>query len=472
MTCSAQRRWLGAVLLGPLPSLARAAEVDGSALGLVWIVPFVGVLASIALMPLLAARAWHHHMGKIALGWAAAFVVPFALLHGVDATFAALAHAALLEYLPFLVLLFALYTVAGGIGIFGNLHGSPRVNVALLAIGALLANVMGTTGAAMVLVRPLIRANDARRHNAHVLVFFIFVVGNAGGALTPLGDPPLFLGFLNGVSFFWTTRALFAPTATLVGALLVLFYALDRHLYRKAGEVRPPWQDPTPDSRLRIEGSWNVVLLVAIAGCVLASGAYRADVRFDVFGSRMELQNVLRDLVLLAIAGVSLAITPRTVHVANGFNWGPIREVAKLFAAIFVTIVPAIAILKAGENGAARVLVHAVSGPGGEPNDAMFFWLTGMLSSVLDNAPTYLVFFNLAGGDAATLMAHQETLVAISAGAVFMGALTYVGNAPNFMVRAIAEDRGIRMPSFFGYLLWSLPILLPLFALLTFVFFR
>ncbi len=463
---------LAALGTGWIPAMASAADIDGRAMGLGWIVPFVGILASIALFPLLAPKVWHHHAGKIALAWAAAFVLPFGALFGVDAASSALAHAALLEYLPFVILLFALYTVAGGIGVFGNLHGSPGVNVALLATGAVLANLMGTTGAAMVLVRPLIRANDARRHNVHVLVFFIFIVGNAGGSLTPLGDPPLFLGFLQGVSFFWTTTAMLAPTTTLVGALLAIFWLLDRHLFRKAGESRPAWADPTPDTRLRLEGWINIALLFAIAGSVLASGIWRPGIAYDVVGAHIELQDLVREVVLVVIAAVSLALTPRAIHAANGFSWGPMQEVAKLFAAIFVTIVPAIAILRAGQDGAAAALVRAVVAPDGGPDNAMYFWLTGLLSAVLDNAPTYLVFFNLAGGDALTLMAHRETLEAISGGAVFMGALTYVGNAPNFMVRAIAEDRGIRMPSFFGYLAWSVPVLVPLFVLLTFLYFR
>ena len=472
-----RRAWIGRsralalVVLACASTAAHAADLDGAALGLVWIIPFAGVLASIALMPLFAARVWHHHFGKIAFGWAAAFIVPFAATFGPGAALGGLAHAALLEYLPFVVLLFALYTVSGGIGIFGDLHGSPGTNVALLAIGALLANVMGTTGAAMVLVRPLIRANDNRRHNVHVLVFFIFIVANAGGSLTPLGDPPLFLGFLNGVSFFWTTRAMLGPTLTLCGGLLLAFYALDRYLYAKAGEERPAILDPTPDSRLRLEGRGNIALLAAIVAAVLMSGLWHPGVSFDVFGTPLELQDLARDGLLVLIAWISLRTTPASVHEANGFNWGPMQEVAKLFAAIFVTIIPAIAILKAGEAGSMAALTRLVTSADGTPNNAMYFWLTGLLSAFLDNAPTYLVFFNLAGADARYLMAHRETLEAISGGAVFMGALSYIGNAPNFMVRAIAEDRGVRMPSFFGYLLWSVPILVPMFALLTFLFF-
>lgn len=451
---------------------AHAAGFGGESLSIAWMLPFAGMLASIALLPLVAPALWHHHFGKIAVGWAAAFVVPFAVVFGGVEASHQVAHAALLEYLPFVILLFALYTVSGGIGVFGNLHGSPVTNVALLALGAVLANLMGTTGAAMVLVRPLIRANDHRKHNVHVLMFFIFLVANAGGALTPLGDPPLFLGFLNGVSFFWTTTAMLAPTLTLCGALLAIFFVLDSYLYRKAGEVRPAVMDSSPDTRIRIRGKVNVLLLVAVVACVLMSGFWRPGISFELLGTPLELQNLARDVLLMAIALLSLWITPREVHDVNGFNWAPMQEVAKLFAAIFVTIIPAIAILKAGDAGALSSLTRLVTNAAGEPNNPMYFWLTGVLSAFLDNAPTYLVFFNLAGADATYLMAHRHTLEAISGGAVFMGALSYIGNAPNFMVRSIAEDRGIRMPSFFGYMLWSVPILVPLFVVLTFLFFR
>ncbi len=461
---------IGALALVASP--AGAADFSGSALTLAWILPFAGILLSIAVLPLLVPALWHRHFGKIALAWAAAFLIPFALAFGTTEAIHQLAHAALLEYLPFVILVFALYTVSGGIGVLGNLHGSPGTNVALLAIGAVLANLMGTTGAAMVLVRPLIRANDQRKHNVHVIVFFIFLVGNAGGSLTPIGDPPLFLGFLSGVSFFWSTRAMLGPTLTLCGALLAIFYVVDRFLYARAGEVRPASSDPTPDSPLQIAGKRNIPLIVAIVAAVLMSGFWRPGIAFDVLGTTLELQNLLRDGLLLAIALLSLRTTPQAVHEANGFNWVPMQEVAKLFAAIFVTIIPAIAILQAGNAGALSALTRMVTTADGTPNNAMYFWLTGSLSAFLDNAPTYLVFFNLAGADANYLMAHRETLEAISGGAVFMGALSYIGNAPNFMVRSIAEDRGIRMPSFFGYMLWSVPILVPLFVVLTLLFFR
>ncbi len=430
--------------------------VDGAALSAAWGLPFAGMLLSIALMPLAAPRAWHHHHGKIALGWALAFLLPCAAVFGAGAAGGALLHTLGGEYIPFIVLLTALYTAAGGIHLRGNLHGRPALNTALLAAGALLASVMGTTGASMLLIRPLIRANHNRRRVVHVIVFFIFIVGNAGGSLTPLGDPPLFLGYLQGVAFFWTLRHLFPETLFLLGALLALFFAIDRWCYRQEG-VLP--QHPTPGTpRFGLDGAINLLPLAAIVALVLAGGALPA---------------WLRDAGLALLTLVSLAITPRAVREANQFSWAPMQEVAKLFAGIFLTMIPVLAMLQAGEAGAFAAVARAVAGADGQPLPAAYFWASGVLSAFLDNAPTYLVFFNLAGGDAPTLMSTlAPTLAAISAGSVFMGALTYIGNAPNFMIKAIAEDRGIRMPGFFGYMLWSCSILLPLFAVMTFIWFR
>jgi Na+/H+ antiporter NhaD/arsenite permease-like protein len=451
---------------------AVAGEIDGAALGLLWVLPFAGILLSIALMPLLAPLFWHHNYGKIAAGWALAFIVPFALLHGWGAALHLVLHTALLEYLPFIILLLALFTVSGGIEIRGNLQGTPAVNTAFLGAGTLLASWTGTTGAAMLLIRPLLRANESRRRNVHIVVFFIFLVANIGGSLTPLGDPPLFLGFLKGVSFFWTASHLLLPMLLCAAILLLLFYLLDRFLYAREPHT-PIGPDPAPGHRLGIGGWSNVLLLAGVVGSVLMSGVWKPGVTYTVSGTEIELQNILRDALLLAIAGVSYFTTPRRIHRGNQFGWGPIQEVAKLFAGIFVTIIPVIAILRAGPNGVLAPLVALVTAPEGEPVNAAYFWLTGTLSSFLDNAPTYLVFFNLAGGDAQQLMGPMaSTLAAVSAGAVFMGANTYIGNAPNFMVKAIAEERGVMMPSFFGYMAWSFAILVPLFILQTWVFFH
>lgn len=444
--------------------------MDGTTLSPLWGVPFAGLLLSIALMPLLAPAFWHHHYGKVTAAWALAFLLPFALRFGFGVTSHEFVHALLGEYIPFIFLLTALFTVAGGIHIRGNLHGAPGLNTAILAIGAVLASVMGTTGASMLLIRPLIRANDNRAHKVHVVVFFIFIVSNIGGSLTPLGDPPLFLGFLKGVDFFWTAKNIAPDTLFLVVVLLALFWLIDRHLYRKEG-VLPV--DPTPDTRgIGFDGARNFWLLGAIVGLVLMSGLWKSPVVFDVFGTPVGLPGLVRDIGLLAVTGVSLWITPRSVHADNQFGWAPMAEVAKLFAGIFLTIVPVIAMLKAGTSGPFGAVVAAVTRPDGQPDPAMYFWATGVLSSFLDNAPTYLVFFNTAGGDAQALMTTgAATLAAISAGAVFMGANTYIGNAPNLMVKAIAEDRGVKMPSFFGYMAWSVGILVPLFIVTTFLFF-
>ena len=467
---SARLLLLACALLSPL--WAAAAEIDASRFSPLWGVPFAGLLLSIALLPLLAPSFWHHHFGKVAAAWSLAFLLPFAASFGVPATAAALAHVLLAEYIPFVILLTALFTVAGGIFIRGNLHGSPGLNTAILAIGAVLASFMGTTGASMLMIRPLIRANDNRVHQAHLVVFFIFIVSNAGGSLTPLGDPPLFLGFLKGVDFFWTVKHIFPETLFLVGALLAIFYALDSWYYHRREEVRPV--DPTPDTgRVGFDGARNFWLLGAIVGLVLLSGFWKSPVSFEVAGTAVGLPGLVRDAGLVLITLLSLRITPRQVHADNQFSWGPMQEVAKLFAGIFLTIVPVIAMLRAGRDGPFGAVIAAVTRPDGSPDPAMYFWASGALSSFLDNAPTYLVFFNTAGGDPQVLMTRlAPVLAAISAGAVFMGANTYIGNAPNLMVKAIAEERGVKMPSFFGYMAWSGAILVPLFIAMTFIWFR
>ena len=457
----------GCLFAGP----AFAAEgLDGAAMSPLWAIPFGGVLLSIALGPLLFPHFWHGHYGKLALFWALLAMAPLLWTYGARATAGAAFHALALDYLPFILMLFALFTAAGGLVIRGNLHGSPLVNTGLLLGGSLLASLIGTTGASMVLIRPLIRANDNRRHNVHVFVFFIFLVANIGGALTPLGDPPLFLGFLRGVDFFWTATHLWRQTALALVILLALFFVIDSWLYRKEG-VTP--RDPTPDSDLRVTGLVNVALIGVAVGAIIMSGVWKPGLGVTVLGARLELQNGLREAVMIGVGLASLALTKKADRMANGFDWEPLVEVAKLFAAIFICIIPVMAMLQAGASGAFAPLVGLVTRPEGGANDIAYFWLTGMLSSFLDNAPTYLVFFELAGGDPARLMGAQaSTLAAISLGAVFMGANSYIGNAPNFMVYAIARGAGVRMPSFLGYLLWSGAILPSLFVLLTFVFLR
>ncbi|MGD9835659.1 MAG: sodium:proton antiporter, partial [Piscinibacter sp.] len=366
------RRFIALAALLLASGSAAAAEVDGAALAAWWGVPFAGMLLSIALMPLLAPKVWHHHYGKIAAGWALAFMLPYALLHGAGAAGSALVHALVAEYIPFIILLTALFTAAGGIYIRGNLHGSPVLNTGLMGIGAVLASLMGTTGASMLLIRPLIRANDNRKHVVHVVVFFIFIVSNAGGSLTPLGDPPLFLGFLKGVDFFWTVQHIFPETLFLVGTLLVLFFAIDSYWYRKEG-VLP--QDPTPDTKkFGIDGGINFLPLLAVVALVLMSGTWKPGISFDVFGTPVELQQLVRDAGLIGVTLVSLAITPKSVRDDNQFSWAPMQEVAKLFIGIFLTMIPVLAMLKAGEAGAFAAGTRAVTGAHGQPQPWAYIW--------------------------------------------------------------------------------------------------
>ena len=458
------RRLTLAVAAIVLPSAAHAADLDGAQMGWPWALPFAGILLSIATGPLLFPKFWHAHYGKIAAAWALLTLAPLAIAFGASSALAAFVHAVLAEYMSFIILLFALYVVAGGILITGTLRGGPLVNAGILVLGTAMASIVGTTGAAMILVRPLIRANAARKNNVHVVIFFIFLVANIGGALSPLGDPPLFVGFLRGVDFFWTTTHLAYETAIVAVLVLGLFLALDIWLARsepKSAAASEP---------LRLRGLINLPLIACIIGAILLSAAWKPGIDIDVYGTHVALQNLVRDGALIVIALGSLWLTPEEHRKANDFTWEPIAEVAKLFAGIFVCIIPVLAMLEAGHDGPFGWLLKAVTAHDGSPHAVAYFWLTGLLSAFLDNAPTYLVFFQLAGGDAAELMGKlSATLAAISMGAVYMGALTYIGNAPNFMVYAIANERGVKMPSFFGYMLWSCAVLLPVLSLLTFL---
>jgi len=443
----------------------------GSILPLWSIIPFVGILLSIALMPLFFPHFWHHHFPKVAAFWSLVLAVPFLFFFKGAAVYS-IAHIFLADYIPFIILLWALFTVSGGIYIKGSLKGTPAINCLLLLIGTLLASIIGTTGASMLLIRPILRSNSWRLHKVHTIVFFIFLVSNIGGALTPLGDPPLFLGFLHGVPFFWTFKLLpqmaFASTI-----LLFLYLIMDSYWYKKEDKSALQQSEVEP---LRIEGKLNLIFLVGIIGGVLFSGIVRMG-EINIFGISQTIENLIRDAILVAMGILSLIFTRPETRKGNDFSWAPIAEVAYLFAGIFMTIIPALAILKAGENGALAWLIKSVNTP------AHYFWAAGALSSFLDNAPTYLTFFNSALGKfypgmpeaqavASLIVDKIPYLAAISAGAVFMGANTYIGNAPNFMVKSIAEEAGVKMPSFFGYMFkYSLPILLVLFIVMTFIFY-
>lgn len=454
---------------GPAFAAAREISVSGAGLSFVWLLPFAGMLASLALLPIIAPDFWHRRTGLIALFWALALLVPLAARFGIGAATYELAHMALLEYVPFVILIGSLFAITGGIYIGGALHGGPILNATFLVIGLILASFVGTTGASMILIRPLIRANDDRRHNVHIVIFFIFLVSNIGGALTPLGNPPIFLGYLMGVDFFWALKSLWAPTAVLSALLLIAFVAVDAYLYRKEGRTKPV----SSESPLYVRGLVNAPLIFLLIAAAVVSGSARSSLgTISVLGAVVPWSGILRDGFLIVLAGASIVLTPDICRKQNEFNWKPVLEIAKLFAGIFITIIPVTAILQANSEGVFAPL-FALLGTADAPNNAAYFWLTGLLSSFLDNAPTYLMFFHAAGGDPEQLMGPMaHTLAAISAGAAFMGGGTYVGNAPNFMVKAIAEHQGVKMPSFFGFMAWSLVFLAPSFILLTFLFFR
>ncbi len=442
-----------------VPFAARASGAAALALGErlpAWsVAPFAVMLLSIAVLPLAVPRFWERNRNKalVSLVLGAPVALWVAALEP-----AAVAHAAH-EYVAFIVLLGALFVISGGIVVRGTLAGTPGLNAALLGAGAVLASLIGTTGASMVLVRPLLRANSVRRDRAHVFVFFIFVVANAGGLLTPLGDPPLFLGFLRGVPFLWTLR-LFPIWLFVNGALVLLFYVVDSTIFRKEDLATPGDLDEVAVAHqvpVHVAGGLNLVWLAGVVGVLVAAGT-------------LGLPKGVPELAMAALVGIAWATTPRALREENGFGFSPILEVAALFAGIFATMIPALAVLNA--RGAAL----------GIDAGWKFFWASGILSSFLDNAPTYLTFASVGSGLLGTdatnlgaLLAHPEgprVLLAVSAGAVLMGANTYIGNGPNFMVKAIAELAGVPMPGFFRYMLWSGTILLPLFGAVTWVFFR
>ena len=457
-----------------LPAISLAADLNGSTLNLLWGLPFAMILLSIALGPLFFSYIWHHHFGKITAFWTLSFLIPFSLIFGAETGIHTVVHALVEEYIPFILLLLALYTISGGILVWGDLNGTPKLNTALLAVGTALASIMGTTGAAMLMIRPLLKANQTRVHRVHIVIFFIFLVANIGGGLTPLGDPPLFLGFLKGVDFMWTVKHMLAPVLISTVILLAAFYFIDNRFFKQERIAQDTLAQQEKPEKIAIFGKWNFLLLAGVVGAVLMSGLWKPEhPGFEILGSRYALQNLVRDVILIALTAVSMAITPKQVRAGNEFNFEPIAEVGKLFLGIFITIFPVLSILKAGEAGALGGVVSLVHDTAGHPINTMYFWMSGILSAFLDNAPTYLVFFNMAGGDAQALMTGPlfHTLLAVSMGSVFMGALTYIGNAPNFMVKAIAEQRGVPMPTFFGYMMWSVAFLIPVFIVHTLVFF-
>lgn len=452
-----------------------AHEAVSEALPVWSIIPFVGMLLSIAIFPLVKPEWWEKNMLWVALAWSAIFVIPFAVAYGPGEALFRVLESVLLDYIPFIVLLLGLFVVAGGIALKGTLVGTTKVNAILLLIGTVLASWIGTTGAAMLMIRPLIRANAWREKKVHIIVFFIFLVANMGGCLTPLGDPPLFMGFQRGVPFTWTFHLLPILLFNMV-ILFIVFILIDRHFYKKevaAGRSPQDMTDNKAKEPIRIEGAHNIIFIGLIILGVIASGVLPNMFDFFADGAGIHIYDdvvfsyaVLVEIVIILIACfLSLKTTKKSTRQLNEFTYGPIAEVAKLFIGIFITMIPALMYLR----------THG--GELGLDQPWQLFWCTGALSSFLDNTPTHLVFLQTAGAlgqagiETSVGSVSQLMLEAISAGAVFMGANTYIGNAPNFMVKSIAEENKIKMPSFFGYMGWSVCILIPVFIIDTFVFF-
>jgi len=457
----------GAVLLGYLvcyniQHLHEHAHTPHEAPPLwgIGVLPFVALLGCIAVLPLLPATHhwWESNLNRlgVALLCGGATLVYYYFAEGADSILPTLNHAVPAEYIPFIVLLFSLYVISGGICLKGDLAAHPMTNTAFLAFGAIIASFVGTTGASMLLIRPLLQTNSERKHVVHTVVFFIFLVSNIGGCLLPIGDPPLFLGYLRGVSFFWTFH-LWIEWAVCCGILLVIYLALDTFFYKKEAmfDLR---RDETQKQPLRLSGMINILWLAGIVACVAAVSHQR-----PLPGTDWTPFPFLREILMFVLVGLSLVTTPKGVREENRFNYAAILEVAALFIGIFIAMQAPIGVLR-------------VYGPElGLTEPWHFFWATGSLSSFLDNAPTYVVFFETARSfqeeALATTVIREPLLIGISLGAVFMGAMTYIGNGPNFMVKAIAEQSGVKMPSFFGYMFkYSIPLLIPVFFLITIIF--
>lgn len=453
------------MVLAP-PSVFAAAEKHAAFDVPFWmILPFVGLLLGIALLPMLAGHFWHSNLRKALVSTLFALPV-IAFLYTTGEPGLEMLQHALQEYSSFIVLLFALYTISGGIVVEGSFPATSLTNTLVLTLGAALANLIGTTGASMVLIRPMLRINRRRLNTSHIPVFFIFTVSNLGGLLTPLGDPPLFLGFLRGVKFFWTFQ-LWPQWLLANGIVLAVFFIWDTIAWVREPRVAAPAEAVSLEGPFRVRGLVNFLFLAGVLAAVLlqsdhVSRPVQAWLQQFVDCPDLQLNYPAPEIVMLAMAILSLVFTSNALRKENEFTWGAIIEVAVLFAGIFVAMVPALVSL-------------ADTAPQLGLTDAwQYFWLSGSLSSFLDNAPTYVTFATIAahGRDFAPLMDDPAHLLqAISCGAVFFGAMSYIGNGPNFMVKAIAEASGWQMPSFFGFMIYSCTILLPIFVLITYVFF-
>jgi len=440
-------------------------------MGLFWAVPFVGLLLTVAFGQASFTAGWERHYGKLILAWSAVTVAALTLAYGGSATAVAMAEMTLLDYLPFVVTILAFYVIAGGIHIRTRMSGHPAENTLLLALGTLAGTLMGTPGATLLFLPLVLTANRWRRHVAHTMVFLVFLVANLGGGVTPLG-PPLLLGYLMGVDALWTVEHLLPPAALAIALLLALYFALDAWWFYPAEDQAARATHRREHDTLAIQGGFNLVLLYLAVATVAVTGAWSLAATVDLGPVHLPVPALVRLAVLVALAEISLRRTPAEIRRANRFGWAPMVEVAILFAGIFITMLPVLAILRTGLHGALAPLIRAVTTADGHPIDGAYFLVTGLLSAFLDNAPSFLVFFNVAGGDPVMLMGPSATtLTAISAGAAFFGGATYIGNAPNFMVRSIARERGIAMPGFFAFMLAAALLLMPVLGVVGWVFF-
>lgn len=417
--------------------------------------PFIGLILSIAILPLFAPKFWHQNFGKIAFGWMILGVWGIGHFLSIETAVRSISHVLIEEYIPFICIVLALYTISGGLRVHIHAHPTPLLNTCILLLGALFSNLVGTSGASMILIRPFLKLNHHRQHRTHQVIFFILVISNIGGVLTPLGDPPLFMGFLKGVDFFWTAKVLWAPFIASLALLLGAFYLLDSRLCEK--EFKSPQLE---NAGITVDGKMHFLLLLGVIGLVLQSGMWKTGEYYSILGIEVAAENLIRDVGMILLAILSLLLTPMKIRKGHEFHWEPFLEVAKLFIAIFITLIP---------------VIHGVKLWGDSVTDIMtphlYFWLTGIFSAFLDNAPTYLIFFNMAGGDPVELMTTKKYILeAISLGSVYLGALTYIGNAPNFMVASIAKNYQVHMPSFFAYMAWSTGILLPIFFVINWLF--
>lgn len=438
-------------------------------LSLRWAVPFILSLLSIAFCPFIIKNIWEKHSFKILLIFPIALGCAITNVYGISFCIHEFLQSILEHYIPLIALLFALFTVTGGILINIEKSVTPFFNAGMLFIASLLAGWIGTTGASMLFIRPLINLNKGRKNITHIIIFFIFLVANIGGGFTPLGDPPLFMGFLEGVDFFWTIKNIGFHVLISIMLITGIFFLVDNYFFKSENIDLKKLNAKV--CNIKFEGIRNIPLLVLIILAVILSGICKQSF-IKIFGIDVSIQSIIRDIFLFVIGMCSLKITSKEIHKKNNFNFVPLKEVAEIFIVIFLTLIPVSYILKEGANGAFAGFFNWVSSDNGI--DAMrCFFGTGSLSSFLDNAPTYLIFFNLSSGNADILMTSlSNVLKAISLGSVFWGAVTYIGNAPNIMVRSIAEQEKIKMPSFIGYMAWSFGILIPYFFLLSYICFN